>query len=287
MECYQIYTITVLLFLPILAANPPNCTQYGVCTQFVPAPPGQIPNCAIHEGSTYCEQLDYYPRQLIMYLIQKWGYDFNTLLNNESTDEFVYRRQQEFYGPPSYRPPPPPQYYYNRGSPPIIQPSISYGPLSFNTSHTSHVSYPDRTYKIDPHLLTNALQQPPGYYSEGHFINNQQPEQGFLYSPPPPSLHQSQHRSVQWYKRSKDSQTRKKRQNTPDGVTQLCPTSTNFIMPKAALNTRGSWMYTVNLKEIDDKYTQLVRSETCVVTVYAVSLTVTRHVANRNTFKNV
>lgn len=66
------------------------------------------------------------------------------------------------------------------------------------------------------------------------------------------------------YKRSKDDSQRKKRQAPPGSSTSLCPTQPSFIMPRAALNTRGNWMYTVNLNEVDDRYTQLVRSETCM-----------------------
>jgi hypothetical protein len=34
-------------------------------------------------------------------------------------------------------------------------------------------------------------------------------------------------------------------------------------MPKAAMNNRGNWMFVVNLNEVDDRYTQLVGTETC------------------------
>jgi hypothetical protein len=56
------------------------------------------------------------------------------------------------------------------------------------------------------------------------------------------------------------SRHRKRRQAANN---QLCPTRTEFIMPKAAMNNRGNWMFVVNLNEIDDRYTQLVGTETC------------------------
>jgi len=56
------------------------------------------------------------------------------------------------------------------------------------------------------------------------------------------------------------SRHRKRRQAINN---QLCPTRTEFIMPKAAMNNRGNWMFVVNLNEVDDRYTQLVGTETC------------------------
>ncbi len=35
-------------------------------------------------------------------------------------------------------------------------------------------------------------------------------------------------------------------------------------MPRAALNNRGEWKYVVNVDQGSEKYTQLVRSETCL-----------------------
>ncbi|CAB0020783.1 unnamed protein product [Nesidiocoris tenuis] len=57
--------------------------------------------------------------------------------------------------------------------------------------------------------------------------------------------------------------TRVKRQVSDGRTTTLCPTTPRFIMPRAALNSKGNWMYVVNL-DTDQRYTQLVRSETCI-----------------------
>ncbi|KAJ8886917.1 hypothetical protein PR048_013131 [Dryococelus australis] len=58
---------------------------------------------------------------------------------------------------------------------------------------------------------------------------------------------------------------RKKRQAAASSnQNTLCPTRTDFIMPRAAMNNKGNWMYVVNLNEVDDRYTQLVGTETCV-----------------------
>ncbi|KAL3281517.1 hypothetical protein HHI36_004724 [Cryptolaemus montrouzieri] len=55
---------------------------------------------------------------------------------------------------------------------------------------------------------------------------------------------------------------RNKRQNGLDD-SSLCQTRSNFIMPRAALNKNGVWMYVVNMEDNNQKYTQLVRSEVC------------------------
>lgn len=60
---------------------------------------------------------------------------------------------------------------------------------------------------------------------------------------------------------------RKKRQSNNDaaGGEQLCPTRSQFIMPRAALNKQGNWMYVVNMGQtMEAQYSQLVKSEICV-----------------------
>lgn len=59
------------------------------------------------------------------------------------------------------------------------------------------------------------------------------------------------------------SNGRKKRQSALTGQT-LCEARSQFIMPRAALNNKGNWMYVVNMPETDNKLSQLVKSETCV-----------------------
>lgn len=63
------------------------------------------------------------------------------------------------------------------------------------------------------------------------------------------------------YAKSKSSD-RVKRQVNPDAIA-LCPTQSQYIIPRAALNNQGNWMYIVNLPD-QNKYTQLVKSEKCL-----------------------
>ncbi|XP_053686987.1 protein spaetzle 5 [Sabethes cyaneus] len=54
------------------------------------------------------------------------------------------------------------------------------------------------------------------------------------------------------------ARSRQKRQASA-GRTQLCQTEEQFVMPQAALNTKGNWMYVVNHNDSR----QLVKTETC------------------------
>ncbi|XP_069674271.1 protein spaetzle 5-like isoform X2 [Periplaneta americana] len=230
----------LLLARPLLTV--PQCDHYGTCRTnypFLPAPPGRVPPCA-KPGSTFCEKLDHYPTQLIRYLIERWGYDYSTLLSDESRDDFNYRTPVT-YGPPQH-----PGYSYG---PPKV-PTLSYYPAVQLVGNVSSGGYPDRRYKLPaqylstgPYLYTTLLQPATQYnpddWWERYARSNSEGSIG--------SNHQQGH-------------SRKRRQA---GGNQLCPTRTEFIMPKAAMNNRGNWMYVVNLNEVDDRYTQLVGTETC------------------------
>ncbi|GAB0095036.1 Protein spaetzle 5 [Sergentomyia squamirostris] len=88
-----------------------QCGLYGAppC-EYVPAPPGNTPNCA-GPGKTYCEHVDHYPMQVIKSLIEKWGYDVQPHIVDETGDEFNDRKVTPH---PTYGPPPAPTY----GAPP-------------------------------------------------------------------------------------------------------------------------------------------------------------------------
>ncbi|KAK9888657.1 hypothetical protein WA026_000886 [Henosepilachna vigintioctopunctata] len=57
---------------------------------------------------------------------------------------------------------------------------------------------------------------------------------------------------------------RSKRQNGGLGSDELCQSRSTFVMPRAALNKNGVWMYVVNMENDNQKYTQLVKSEVCI-----------------------
>lgn len=54
-----------------------------------------------------------------------------------------------------------------------------------------------------------------------------------------------------------------KRQSTLSSQ-ELCQSRSAYIMPRAALNNKGNWMYVVNIPEVDKRFTQLVKSEVCM-----------------------
>ncbi|XP_048507356.1 uncharacterized protein LOC105689348 isoform X2 [Athalia rosae] len=82
----------ILLTVLLMCGQSEPCSEYG-CPHppphqpFVPALPGHTPRCA-KPGQTFCESLDHYPQQLIRFLIDKWSFDYRTLLTDESRDEF-------------------------------------------------------------------------------------------------------------------------------------------------------------------------------------------------------
>ena len=56
-------------------------------------------------------------------------------------------------------------------------------------------------------------------------------------------------------------QLRDRRQTSdPD---QLCPTLASFVMPRAAVNSAGDWMFIVNMQD-QVQFQQLVRAEVCM-----------------------
>ena len=58
-----------------------------------------------------------------------------------------------------------------------------------------------------------------------------------------------------------EEQLRDRRQTSdPD---QLCPTLASFVMPRAAVNSAGDWMFIVNMND-QPEFQQLVRSEVCM-----------------------
>ncbi|KAH8302857.1 hypothetical protein KR044_011334, partial [Drosophila immigrans] len=79
----------ILACTTVALSSPPSCGLYGAppC-QFLPAPPGQTPNCA-RPGKTYCEHVDNYPTYLIKSLVRKWGYEAASLLVDETWEEFT------------------------------------------------------------------------------------------------------------------------------------------------------------------------------------------------------
>ncbi|KAF5269191.1 hypothetical protein FQR65_LT02492 [Abscondita terminalis] len=257
------------------------CTNnYGSAPcKFIPSSPGHAPPCA-QPGLTYCEHPTYYPGQVIEQLIQNWQYDYSTLLSNETPEEF-----NSYFVPLVSRQIPTPVY----GPPPPNSIHQYYQPGSIHTAKVQY-NFPVNTYIPSlPNLHLNHTDgrpsHPPQVANNGYNYNipfkSGTPSQEQYNNHPIFSLPQVEHTN-NWWKRytrdvskqrrrrrsliqtssnDTDSGNRSKRQ-TQSGE-QLCQIRTQYIMPRAALNNKGNWMYIVNMPEVDNKYTQLVKSETC------------------------
>nr|ATU82945.1 secreted Spaetzle-like protein [Pristhesancus plagipennis] len=236
---------TILFWLSLLLGlsnSSPPCHLYGCEHYYLPAPPGKTPPCA-KPGKTYCENVEQYPTHVIQYLVERWQYDYNTLFTSERKENLKLR--------PTYGPPPFTGYHYEPKSdtPSFYDkpPSIKAFTSNFNQTQI-HEGYPDRKYPLgNPNL---------------HLLSD---DPGFIYSailhPELAGGDVTHYDPGSWWKRY----TRSSRSKRQSSTTSLCPTSSQFIMPQAALNNKGNWMYIVNL-DTDRRYRQLVRSETCVTT---------------------
>ncbi|KAK2586856.1 hypothetical protein KPH14_009794 [Odynerus spinipes] len=282
----------LFLFIFIAGARGEPCTEYGCPGRpqygpFVPAPPGHIPACA-KPGQTFCESLDHYPQQLIKFLVDKCTYDFSTALRDESHEDF-----NAYSSPPDYDQ----GYDYPRQDAPTLypqsfpilpahypvgrQPALTYGPPFNNTPHNNGYKYaaPSRSQrnpfldvgsstKYRPSVQQQQQQQQHSQYpvfSQTPYLKSFKQDQAWWTSNryvrsnkvAPSTLHEN---PLLQYASLKTERT--KRQANADSVV-LCPTEAQYILPKAALNNRGNWMYVVNLSEQNEKYSQAVKSEKC------------------------
>ncbi|CAH1108922.1 unnamed protein product [Psylliodes chrysocephalus] len=271
---------------------------YGAepCTKYIPALPGKTPPCA-QPGYTYCEHPDRYPGQLINFLVKKWKYDHTTLFSSESKEDYssyFYPPVNPVYGPPNYRPP---TYDHQQMIP--QQPIPPHAGAQQQNGYPEPIYIPKPQY---PFQDEGYNYPPPNYYQPQNFTGYSDPGNTKYsnpyvgqpnrpwYQPYQQVLEQPQygqynnlwkrsvHQNNRRYKRSQKfkrmpriysgkfenstSLNRSKRQTAP-GQRTLCPIRTQYIIPRAALNNKGNWMYVVNMPEVDSRVTQLVKSEIC------------------------
>ncbi|XP_030767938.1 protein spaetzle 5-like [Sitophilus oryzae] len=288
-----------ILFSWIVKCHSICSNEYGphpVC-RYVPAPPGKTPPCA-RPGLTYCEHPDHYPRYLIYHLIQKWQFNHKNLIIDEAKDEFsafYYPPPSTVYGPPTlpdlgadggyHYPEPvyipkPTQVFPEQGGY-YIPPNV-YQQQAPQQNYTNGLNGYEPKYNKDGTFLTykySSFPQPDKATS----YNTGYPSPGFL----TPGLYghvngiwkrsERQKRSLrkrryltaslkyqenEYRTQNSTSLIRRKRQSTITGQ-PLCRSRSSFIMPRAALNSKGNWMYVVNMPESNQQYTQLVKSEVC------------------------
>nr|XP_033335460.1 protein spaetzle 5 [Megalopta genalis]XP_033335461.1 protein spaetzle 5 [Megalopta genalis] len=266
--------LDTLIILSLANAHSQPCIEYGCpgrpqLEPFVPAPPGHTPNCA-KPGQTFCESPDHYPRQLIKFLADKCSFDFSSVLRDESKDDFNARwpvpDYSEGYDYPQRGQPQihsqslpflPPRF------PPRGHPTLPYGsPLNDTQQNGYRYNSPDQSHR-NPFLSTDSpahpRTQPLNSFNQGQAWWS--PRYTRESKTPPRTLYENP-----LLRYSKLARQRQKRQGNPEAI-YLCPTETQYRVPKAALNDQGNWMYIVNHEEQSKKYTQLVKMEICTQTM--------------------
>ncbi|XP_011167304.1 protein spaetzle 5 isoform X2 [Solenopsis invicta] len=261
-----------IFFLMVTRGEP--CTEYGCPGRpqyepFVPAPPGHTPHCA-SPGQTFCETPDHYPRQLIKFLVDKCSFDFNTALQDESREDFNTRSSPPDYNQ-GYNYPQQDDSQLFTQFPPRREPALVYGPPSNSSRYHDYkysVPVQSQRHSVLPEVTLNyhrnVQRQIDRAYSQ-ESVNVFDPNQSWLtnrYSRGGKLTARSYSvNPLLGYAKLKGD--RVKRQSDPEAIS-LCPTRAQYIAPRAALNKEGNWMYVVNLPEQRNKYSQLVRSETCL-----------------------
>ncbi|KAL1455658.1 hypothetical protein WDU94_009739 [Cyamophila willieti] len=263
--------------------------------RFVPAPPGKTPPCA-KEGSTFCEKIEHYPTDLIHYLVQKWDYDYSTLFVDESREDYTPPSPEPTttYGPPSttyskpsgydYTPTFPAKPYAQNFKPPI--PTVNQSsPLTNITNKAPKTAKPkaprNQRGRAKPKSKPKPKPKPkpktkgrprrefpyPGRrFPVQHYGMESAPFELYPALTAPPVSYYDPGYWWKRYRRKADRADRKKRQASSSSSFTLCPSRSQFVMPQAAINNKGNWMYVVNINDVDQRYKQLVRSEVCVST---------------------
>ncbi|KAG5891601.1 hypothetical protein JTB14_032544 [Gonioctena quinquepunctata] len=281
----------ILLWLSIVTINGHyDCTPvYGSETcAFLPAPPGKTPPCA-RPGMTYCEHPDHYPEQLIHYLIQKWRFDHSTLITSESTEHFssyVYPSPSPTYGPPNYKSYGPPNFNHPE---PIHIPKPQYPFHDNGDTYIPPSSYPVQNFTGYPDRKPYNRGQPFNFKYTNNFPQYQPQDDYYAAVDHPQYSPYSNHiwkrkiqNNYQRLKRSlrynryqqiikrrienggfSNSTSHRSKRQSPSSGEALCRTRSRFVMPRAAVNNKGNWIYIVNMPEVNEKYSQLVRTEAC------------------------
>ncbi|KAK7069172.1 Spaetzle [Halocaridina rubra] len=193
-------------------------------------------------------------------------FDLDSLLTDETRDSYIFEARDTptqrpvvydynspmlGYGPPKpasgYLPPPRQNFTTSKPSyaPP---PSTKYGPPS------NFYGPPTPSHHYGPPLPTYDNQGPYPRYPKlpsGSYIPPR-------YTPSPRHPPKPQN---WWMKIMRSANHRRQKRQTG---TDFCPYESEYIMPRAALNNNGDWMFLVNVNEVSSEYTQLVESKKCI-----------------------
>ncbi|XP_045590090.1 protein spaetzle 5 [Procambarus clarkii] len=247
---------------------------------FVPEVNGGTPDCVKDPRDTFCLEPKKYPKDRIVYLLENKMFDVDSLLMDETRDSYTFEAResptqpmtydyeppaQTFNQPkPTYGPPrptfgapqpatgylPPPRHNFTSTPKPYVPPppSTKYG-----------APPPSRFYNQPGPTLLYEPPPTPVYDNEGPYPRYPKTSGSYIprYSPVPRSPPKPQ----PWWTKVRASPRRQRRQASS---TDLCPYESEFIMPRAALNNKGDWMFLVNVNEVSTEYTQLVESKKCI-----------------------
>ncbi|XP_044751528.1 protein spaetzle 5 isoform X2 [Coccinella septempunctata] len=291
--------LVIIFFLGSTISSHGDCSyQYGRTCPFVPAPAGKTPPCA-RPGLTFCEYPDGYPAELITSLAKQERYNHRSLVTDETRDEYsattgpypaakysssykgidittslpyTQGEQQQWYNrdtngqyfnkPSNYSDP-----FYNgfgdhQGGP--VSPN---GGQFLRYKYTSNILQPHQ-YRDLPSRFLGTLQDFNHYRTNylwkrdlhTHFHAHERVKRNELLR-----RHMREIRESPFKKNFTGEIKYKRVKRQDDGLTgeTLCTARSTFIMPRAAMNANGNWMFVVNMENSDQKYTQLVRSEVC------------------------
>ena len=162
-------------------------------------------------------------REVIEYLVKSYSFDFKTLLQDESTDSLMTSMTTRYRG-----------LFFCRNR------NLNSSTSNFPSSNVT-ISQPSQHHAV--------VARPPysGPYANGKIEHDHWRPR---YAPVPSRRQQS-------------SQSNSRVTRQIENEEKLCPTTSSFITPRTAVNTRGNWMYVVNLDGADQQNTQLVRTERC------------------------
>ncbi|KAG0712591.1 Protein spaetzle 5 [Chionoecetes opilio] len=249
---------------------------------FLPATDGGTPACVQDPRDTFCLDPKKYPKERILYLLENKMFDVDSMLMDESRDSYIFESRnsppvsmydydplRQTYEPPrqtyeqphqTYKPPRPS--YGPPPSPPSL-PSNGYLPPRQNNFSTTSKPYHHPSSPLSP----PAKYAPPHHTPSGHTYGAAPyhygtPAPSFDNEGPYPRYRKATTPSSSYLTRvMRSSRRRHKRQLSS---MELCAYEEDYIMPRAALNNKGTWMFLVNMEEESPQYTQAVQTKKCI-----------------------
>ncbi|XP_045471299.1 protein spaetzle 5-like isoform X1 [Harmonia axyridis] len=277
-----------------------DCSYYGRTCPFLPAPAGKTPKCA-RPGLTFCEYPDGYPAELIKSLAKQDRYNHRSLVTDETRDEYSastgpypaakyplsYKGIDITTSSPYYNSGVQGQWYNGDLNVPNFTKQFNQSDHLFNGfgdhqgglasnnaaqflryKYTSNIPHPQHPYRDlsprflgpfqdFPHFRSNYLwKRETNPFSQAHErVKRSELLRRFM----------REIRESPFKKNSTEEVNHKRQKRQDDGLSgeTLCRAKSTFIMPRAAMNADGNWLYVVNMEDTNQKYTQLVKTEVC------------------------